>query len=1301
MQNGDRVQFVSCPELPAVTDSATFYYLQNSDKLYLGSQLIANNVKDVQNSETPGKLRITQFDGSTREIDIPGNAFGIDCYKGKFPLDFTSPGGAIDEWKIYGNSSGPTEVLETQSVLPTTITAHSGNAVDWEIYGNNNPVVENKTGDLPIEVSATAGNAVDWTIYGNDDNGTENLFDISKVAGGAITVDGYTFTKGFTSYWYDIFSHTSGYGAALQTDKAIKLSAGTYSLSAIEITPSIPKWNVRYADLNGQNQEDIISSKILPQTFTLANDGYVSFRIDQGTPTVSGLMLVKGSTAPDHYIPYQQGVGERTRNLVFTYLDSASIDSNGSIGGNNVYDLAVAPVTSGETYSVLRNYTVSSSCVYGFFTEQPTYGSTTYNDSRSYNSAVSFSFKAPIDGYVAFWSQKEANRHQSTCVKGSTAPTTYIPYGYQIPLDIRHKTKNLVDITGFDRMLYGVRWYEDNGQLRASGTYTDSAAHTQPRFYAELNAGTYTMSGAPNSELAGAYLQIGTCTDEQGSNFSSLGSDTGTGYTFTLQEGSWVSIRVVTTASLYQQTVDLTLPIMLRLADTSSDFEPYYLTNHEDIYIGNSPLTQGQSITKAQSNVDLELFSGDNIIDTSLYNKPNTSITYNSSVLGVGQRTENEFIGTMEIGGWQGTVGNVPTKYGNNARLRCNAMFSTATTGTYTIAVLPSNFKISVMKCGSDGKVISDTGWSVGNYHTLTNLEQCVFVVKNASGTDISPLDIEGVCIVKGSTPPTSCIPGYKIPLLVTSGQQSTPYTIYIGSAPLTEGQSVTKTSSGTDIALYQGENTISTTLGNKPEMKIDYLSTVVGVGERTKNLIEGIIEKTNINEMGVIVSNTSFNMCVAKIIKGQEYTITTTSSGFVYGLFSAFPTLQSQSYDKNRVIGQRTFTAPIDGYIAFRSAPSDTLVMLNSGSTALPYEPYGYQIPIDIKQDDEVVDHKDIYIGTQPLVEGDYINQTGVYRRLQQLVNYIDSEALPEFDFIPITEQLVARNGENTITTSLVNNNTIDVELHPTTQASWICSKLEDLQRRIDNVDSTLGAPERRNYLVTWCSEARLTHTGALSAPLTTEFANSSEYAESASALTISGTSYATGEFMQTIDLLAMVTNYANRFAGSSNYTVARPGDYAVIIYNTVCSKIAANQSISLQIVQNDDLVITQALTNEYIGCVPFKILNLNAPRTVTQIQIIVESASAWTTLDCRINIAVVNASMVYQDSAALVDTDPRLSSMSLYDTVISANQQFQVSLTDLTARVEALEQGGGGGSSYNETQTDTVTDAVEEVTQ
>lgn len=76
------------------------------------------------------------------------------------------------------------------------------------------------------------------------------------------------------------------------------------------------------------------------------------------------------------------------------------------------------------------------------------------------------------------------------------------------------------------------------------------------------------------------------------------------------------------------------------------------------------------------------------------------------------------------------------------------------------------------------------------------------------------------VMVVKGSTAPSTYVPyGYEIPISVNG----TPQTFYIGSTPLTAGQSISKTSTGVDIATTEGENTVSTTLYNKPAMEIKY----------------------------------------------------------------------------------------------------------------------------------------------------------------------------------------------------------------------------------------------------------------------------------------------------------------------------------------------------------------------------------------------------------------------------------------------------------------------------------------------
>lgn len=72
----------------------------------------------------------------------------------------------------------------------------------------------------------------------------------------------------------------------------------------------------------------------------------------------------------------------------------------------------------------------------------------------------------------------------------------------------------------------------------------------------------------------------------------------------------------------------------------------------------------------------------------------------------------------------------------------------------------------------------------------------------------------------KSNDVPSTYIPyGYEIPISVNN----TPQTFYIGDSPLTAGQSISKTSTGVDIAAQVGANTISTDLYNKPEVEIKY----------------------------------------------------------------------------------------------------------------------------------------------------------------------------------------------------------------------------------------------------------------------------------------------------------------------------------------------------------------------------------------------------------------------------------------------------------------------------------------------
>jgi hypothetical protein len=95
--------------------------------------------------------------------------------------------------------------------------------------------------------------------------------------------------------------------------------------------------------------------------------------------------------------------------------------------------------------------------------------------------------------------------------------------------------------------------------------------------------------------------------------------------------------------------------------------------------------------------------------------------------------------------------------------------------------------------------------------------------VQISYGKHEEPVIVSPMIRFDGTT--DSFIPfGYQIPITISQdGESDKSYEIFIGDAPLTEGKTVSKTSTGIDIELLEGENTVSTTLTNKPEMTIKY----------------------------------------------------------------------------------------------------------------------------------------------------------------------------------------------------------------------------------------------------------------------------------------------------------------------------------------------------------------------------------------------------------------------------------------------------------------------------------------------
>ena len=117
----------------------------------------------------------------------------------------------------------------------------------------------------------------------------------------------------------------------------------------------------------------------------------------------------------------------------------------------------------------------------------------------------------------------------------------------------------------------------------------------------------------------------------------------------------------------------------------------------------------------------------------------------------------------------------------------------------------------------------------------------------------------------------------------------------------------------------------------------------IVGVSEVNvtragKNLVSGILTGQAIGSAGNIFADESYNIAYAPIKKGADYIIT--SDNGVWAYFTSIPENGSVSYDGLRTIdANRKFTAPINGYVAFRSSSSYTTPQIEAGLTPSSYE--------------------------------------------------------------------------------------------------------------------------------------------------------------------------------------------------------------------------------------------------------------------------------------------------------------------------------------------------------------------------
>ena len=126
-------------------------------------------------------------------------------------------------------------------------------------------------------------------------------------------------------------------------------------------------------------------------------------------------------------------------------------------------------------------------------------------------------------------------------------------------------------------------------------------------------------------------------------------------------------------------------------------------------------------------------------------------------------------------------------------------------------------------------------------------------------------------------------------------------------------------------------------------------------ISEKTYNLVSYILTGLTVNTTGGMANyGGSTSMVVAPVVSGETYTIKTDDgSNFVGAFYEQKPTASTTaSYNSQRIVSSpKTFTAPITGYVAFRTSNGYAQPQMVEGDTDKPYVSPLYAVDLVARQ--------------------------------------------------------------------------------------------------------------------------------------------------------------------------------------------------------------------------------------------------------------------------------------------------------------------------------------------------------------
>lgn len=335
-----------------------------------------------------------------------------------------------------------------------------------------------------------------------------------------------------------------------------------------------------------------------------------------------------------------QGVGERTENL----LDVSKIQEGTSLNGGTVERNGTAiiihtsnqsnntPDAKPSTLNDLTNGLLEIGKSYKLYItstdKQRQYiylqGANVAWNNRQVLEITQERLNSQVRWYAPSTSSTATISDMMIC-KASETIDHYIPYGYQIPLDIRSLSDtNEITINGESATVNGITYTVDKeaGTITANGTAEKNSAFM---IYIYGLMGDFMFSGTPEDGSIDTYFSLIVdtmgmpCNKWDGTPLTENDYDYGVG----MHE-----VRLDTPQANYM--------ILIKAGYTCDNlvFKPTLIradvTDTTNIYVGSSPLGEGEMVSRESTNLDITLERGQSVFETTLTNKPEMIVTPDS-----------------------------------------------------------------------------------------------------------------------------------------------------------------------------------------------------------------------------------------------------------------------------------------------------------------------------------------------------------------------------------------------------------------------------------------------------------------------------------------------------------------------------------------------------------------------------------------------------------------------------------------------------------------------------------------------